>query len=122
MSKSTKLVYLCASAFSQVIPVQIEALVFVAIGNEIDPVARPHRENVLGRIVGDVDRLLAVEIIDPDVVRLAAAIALPGAEFTEDAVVGELFDIRRIGTETAARQRQISRKGRRPPTPGADRP
>ena len=106
---------------SKIIPVEVEALVFVAVGNEIDRVARPHRENVLGRIVGNVDRLLAVEIVNPDVVGLAAAIALPGAEFPEDAVVGQLLrdpaNRSRIRRAAAA----AARSARRPPIPEADR-
>ncbi len=96
---------------SQIINIQIESLVFVAVRNEIDPVPGPQGEYVLRRVVGDIDRLFAVEVVDPDIVGLTAAITLPCPEFTENPVIGQFFTVGREGTESAPRQRQLLCKG-----------
>ena len=57
---------------------------------------------------------LLLEIVEPDFVRLAAAIAFPGAELAEDAVVGQLLAVGREGAPAAARQRAASPARRRP--------
>ncbi len=91
----------------RVVDEEIHPLVGVAVGEEVDPVASPHRDDVLRRIVRDILGRLGVEVVDPDVVGHAAAIALPRAELAEDAVVGELLAVRREGAEAAARQGQF---------------
>ena len=57
-------------------------------------------------LLRDILGLFRLEIVDPDVVGHAAAIAFPGAELAEDAVVGELVVVGRIRGEAAARQWQ----------------
>jgi len=59
----------------------------IAIGEKINVVIRsPHRANVLGRIVRQIFGRLSLEVEDPDIVRHAAAVMFPSAEFTKDAV------------------------------------
>ena len=85
---------------------QIHAV--VAIGDEIDLVVRsPHRADVLRGIVRQIFGGAGFEIVNPNVVRHAAAIMFPGAELAEDAVVSHLGIIRRKRNETAARHRQL---------------
>ncbi len=88
----------------EVFGIEVEALVVVAVGEEIDRVAGPHGEDIAGGVIGDVFGFLGLEIMDPDIVGHAAAVAFPGAELAEDAVVSELAAVRREGAETAARQ------------------
>jgi len=92
------------------VDIQVHAAVGSAVGQEVDPVAVPHGDDVLGRVVGDVLGLLRREVVDPDVVGLAAAVALPGAELAEHAVVGELLAVGGIGAEAAARQGELPRQ------------
>ena len=75
----------------------------VAVGDEVDLVADPHRHDVLGGIVGDVGDRLAV--VDPDVVGLAALVVLPGAELAHRAVVGEFLPVGGVAAEAAFRER-----------------
>ena len=57
--------------------------------------------------------LFGLEVVDPDLVGHAAAIALPGAELAEDAIVDQLGFVGRIVAEAAARQGQAA-SGRPP--------
>ena len=83
----------------------------VAVGEEIDFVAMPHREHFASRRSwSSLFGLLGGEIVNPQVVGHAAAVALPSAELAKDAVVGELRIVRRKRAETAARQRKLFRQ------------
>jgi hypothetical protein len=66
----------------------------VTVGEEIDFVAYPHRENVLSFVVGDVGELCGADLVDPDVVGLASAVVFPSAEFTEGAVHCKILAVR----------------------------
>ena len=79
----------------------------VAVGSEEDLVADPHREDVLGDVFGDVFHLAGLGVIDPHVVRHAAPVVLPGAEFAHHAVVGQFLSVRGPGAETALRERNL---------------
>ena len=50
---------------------------------------------------------MGLGVIDPHVVRHAAPVVLPSAEFAHHAVVGQLFPVRRIGAEAAFRKRNL---------------
>ena len=82
----------------------------VAVGEEIDLVANPHREDVLRLVVGDVLHLLGCGIIHPDVVRHTTLVVFPRTELTHHTVIGKLFAIRRIATEATLRQRNRLRE------------
>ena len=59
----------------------------VAVGDEIDLIVRsPHRADVLRGIVREVFGGAGVEIVNPNVIRHAAAIMFPCAELPEHAV------------------------------------
>ena len=88
-------------------------MVRVAFRDEVDAVAVPHREDVLRAVLGEPRGLFAGEIVKPQVVRLAAAVALPGAELAEHAVVDHLLAVRREGAPSAPRQRQHLRHAAR---------
>src|SRR6185312_7122906 len=61
-----------------VVAVEIEVL--AAIGEEEDAVADPDRIAIGIRIVGDVLRRLRREVVDVEILRPAADVAVPGAE------------------------------------------
>ena len=73
----------------------------VAVGEVVDLVADPHREDVLGVVVGDLLQLGGAHRVDPDVVGLAAPVVLPGAEFAEHPVHREFLPVRGVGAEAA---------------------
>ena len=75
----------------EIVHVEVHAFIFIAVGEKINLVAVPHGDDVLRRVVGDVFDLLGCEIENPHVVGHAAAVAFPGAEFAEDAIVGHFF-------------------------------
>ena len=82
----------------------------VAIGDEIDFVVRPpHRADILCRIVCQIFGRAGFEIVNPNVVRHAAAVMFPGAKLAEHAVVSHLRIVRRKRNETASRHRQLLR-------------
>ena len=81
----------------------------VAVGGEEDLVADPHREDVLGYVIGDILHLAGLGVIDPHVVRHATPVVLPGAEFAHHAVVGQFLPVRGIGAEAALRERNLRR-------------
>ena len=62
------------------------------------------------RIVRQISRRAGFEIKNPDIVRHAAAIMFPGAEFAKDAVERHLRIVRREGDKAAARDRQLLRQ------------
>ena len=78
----------------EVVAVHVHPLVLVAVGHEIDLVSVPHREDILSRILSDILCLAALKIIDPDIIRLTAAVALPCAELAEDPVIGYFLAVR----------------------------
>ena len=113
MSKSLKSVSCLVSFVVEVDRVQVHP-VLVAVGEEVDLVVRsPHRDDVLGWVIGQVLGLLGLEVVDPDVVGHAAAVALPGAELAEDAVVGQLLA---VGRERAKPPRGSGSCSGRPPS------
>ena len=71
----------------------------VAVREEKDLVADPHRENVLRLVVRHVRHLPSRLVVNPDVVRHTALVIFPGAELTHDAVVGQPFAVGRIAAE-----------------------
>ena len=73
----------------------------VAVGEEVDLIADPHREDVLGVAVGDRVDLGGAHAVDPDVVGLAAAVVFPGAEFAEHPVHGQILAVGGIAAEAA---------------------
>jgi len=91
----------------QVVAVQVQPRRLIPVGGEVDPAALPHRDDVEGRVAGQVRRRLRLEVVEPHVVRHPAAVALPGAELAEHAVVDELGPVGRVRTKAAARQRQF---------------
>ncbi len=91
----------------EVVAVEVQPVRLVAVGEEVDLVPLPHRDDVLGRVARQVGGGLRPEVVEPDVVGHPAAVALPGAELAEDAVVDELLAVGRVGGEAAAGQRQF---------------
>ena len=81
--------------------------VHVTVGSEIDLIADPHGEDVLGGIVGDF--LNALAIVDPDLVSHASTIVLPCPELPHHAVVSQLLPIGRIAAEATFRKRKFLR-------------
>ena len=79
----------------------------VAVGEVIDFVADPHREDVLGVVVRDLLQLRSPHLVDPDVVGLAAAVVFPSAEFAEHPVEGQLLAVGRVAAEAAFRGRNL---------------
>ena len=77
----------------------------VPVGSEEDLIADPHREDVLGDVVGHILDLLGLRIPDPDIVGHTAAVVLPGTELTHDAVVRQAFAVRGPGRPAAFRKR-----------------
>ena len=78
-----------------------------AVGREVDGVADPHGQPVRAAIVGEPQVLAGCEVVEPQVLRHAAVVALPGAVLAGDPVVG---DLRAVGRERAAAglvQRQL---------------
>ena len=94
----------------QVEDVQVHPPKLVAVGGEVNLVPVPHRDDFLVVRLRQLLRLLRGEVVQPEVVGHAAAVALPGAELAEDAVVDELGIVRRKGAEAAAGQRQLLRQ------------
>ena len=82
----------------------------VTIREEEYLISDPHRDNILCDIVRNVFYRFLFRIIDPDIIGHTALIIFPGTEFTHHAVIGQLFSVRRIATETAFRQRDHFRK------------
>ncbi len=58
------------------------------VGEEPEPAARPHREGLGDVLPGDAAEVGRLRIADPEVLRRAAAVALPGAELVADPVEG----------------------------------
>ena len=76
----------------------------VAVGEEIDLVAHPHGEDVLGVVVGHVLHGFLVRVVDPDVVGHAAFVILPRAELTHHAVVSQTSAVGCVAAKAALGQ------------------
>ena len=70
----------------------------------VDRFALPHGEVVAADPFGHVFRGVGLEIVDPDVLGHATLVAFPGAALTADAIVGDLFAVRRVARQTAGGQ------------------
>ena len=81
----------------------------VPVRGEEDLIADPHGEDVLCVVVRDIFHLSGLGVIDPHVIRHAAPVVLPGAEFTHHAVVSQFLPVRGIGAETAFREGNLHR-------------
>ena len=102
----------------QVHHIQVGLPGLLALRDEVDPVTMPHRKQVLGGIGGQAGGLTGSEVVQPEFVGLAAAVALPGAELAEDAVVDHLPAIGREAAPTTARHGQRLRHAAREPGQG----
>src|SRR2546423_1291939 len=89
----------------QVVLVEIQLSAFT-IGREVDRVADPHRLVVGRRIAGDLLALVRSEVVDPDVLRASAAIALPCAELALDRRVDDLRSVGRVHAAASLGNRQ----------------
>ncbi len=83
----------------EVVRPEIETTVFTIRG-EVDRVADPHRLVIGVLVVRELLGLVGREVVDPDVLRASAAIALPGAELALDGRVNELRPVTRIRPRT----------------------
>ena len=105
-SYSVKLRDLADRLRPQVVGVDVQRA--LAVGGEVHRVPRPHREVVGAGVVGQALGAIGHEVVDPDVLRAAAAGALPGAELAVDGRVGDLPAVR--GQRRAAALRQLQRR------------
>ena len=78
----------------------------VTVGRKEDLIPDPHRENILSHVIRDIRYLLGFCIIDPDIIGHSSTIIFPATELTEYTVIGQLFPIWRIGTESTFGQRK----------------
>ena len=76
----------------------------VTVREEVDLVAHPHGEDVLGVVVGHVLHGFLVRVVDPDVVGHAAFVILPRAELTHHAVVSQTSAVGRVAAKAALGQ------------------
>ena len=83
----------------------------IAVGDEENLVADPHRGDVLGGIGGDVGHGAFCGVVDPDVVGHSATIIFPGAEFAHHAVVGHALSVGRERAEASFGQRYAGGHG-----------
>ena len=81
----------------------------IAVADEEDFIANPHRDDVLRYIVGDVFHLLGSWIVYPNIIGHTAFVILPSTEFTHHTVVSQFLSVRRITTETTFWQWQYFR-------------
>ena len=77
----------------------------VPVGEVVDLVSYPHREYVLGVVVGYLRELRGADCVYPDVVGLAAAVVFPCAELAEHPVHRESAAVGRVGAEAALGRR-----------------
>ena len=73
----------------------------IPIGNKVDFLSYPHRDNILCNIIGDILYFLGSRIINPNVIRHATAIIFPITEFSHNPVVSQLFSIGGIAAKTS---------------------
>ena len=67
----------------------------VAVGGEVDPVADPHGVALGALAGGEGLGVVRGEVVDPEVLRPAALVALPGAEVAEEGRVGDPLPVGR---------------------------
>ncbi len=91
-----------------VVAVEIEML--AAIGDEEDAVADPDRVAIGIRIVRDVLRCLCGEVVDVEILRPAADVAVPRAEVAIFRRVDDLLPVGRIAADAGDRHGQCFRK------------
>ena len=92
--------------FFGVVGPDIGALVFVAVGEEIERRAVPHRLRIGGVVASDVFSCVSFEVEQPDGGIHPAAIAFPSAKIGRDRDIGESFAVGRNRTEFAVGQGQ----------------
>ena len=97
------------AAFGVVRP-DVEALVRSAIRKEVKRRLVPHRDLVIGRVVGDVLGRERVQIEEIEVGCHAASVSLPGAEGTAFRRVGDALSVRRDGPKLAVGHGQLLRQ------------
>ena len=73
----------------------------IPIGNKVDFLSYPHRDNILCNIIGDILYFLGSRIINPNVICHATAIIFPITEFSHNPVVSQLFSIGGIAAKTS---------------------
>src|SRR5581483_9790230 len=95
---------------AQAVAVQVQAVFRTSIRVEIDRVAVPHGKSVGPFGVRHLLDVIGFEVVNPDVLGHAAGIALPSAEISEDAVVGNLVPVWRKGCEATFVERQRLRQ------------
>src|SRR5579872_1167432 len=91
---------------AQIVAVKIDALVRAAVRGEINLVIVPHGESVGALVVSYLLDGVGLEVINPDVLRHAARVALPGSEIAKDAVVSDLVAVRRERRQAALAQHE----------------
>jgi hypothetical protein len=94
----------------QVVGPNVEALVRVAIREEIKRAAVPHGDGLRGVGAGEISRLERLEIEEPDVRVHAAAIPFPGAEIHGDRGIGQRAAVGRDRAKFAVGHRQLFRQ------------
>ncbi len=91
-----------------VVRIQVERPVLVRV--VVDLVADPHRVALGAGTLADRLRRIAGEVENGEIVRLAAGVALLGAEIAEDLRVDDAFAVGRVGTRSGERHRQRHRR------------
>ena len=85
---------------------EVEPVLGAAVRIEVNRIAVPHRKSVGPVLVRHLFDFVRLQVVNPDVLRHAALIALPGAEIAKDAVVGDAAPVGRKRRETAFIERQ----------------
>ena len=79
----------------------------VAVGEKINGIAHPHRDDILGGVFRDFFHLLAFEVENKNVIGHPAFVVFPCAEFAKDLVESQLFPIGRVTAKTGRSKRQF---------------
>ncbi len=77
--------------------VEVQSVVRSAVRQEVERVAVPHGHGVGTFEIGDADRTVVVEVVEPDVRGKAALVTLPSAEVPIVGRVGQPFAVGRNG-------------------------
>ena len=88
----------------------VEVQVFAAVGKEIDRIADPHRIAIGVLVGGDVARATAGNVVDVEILRPAADVAVPGPVVAELRRVDDLLAVRRILAAAGGWHRQGGRQ------------